>query len=732
MPKQATIKKPAQIAPTGPISKKAAKPVAAKPGDVKQGEVTNKSLIQLQREVVAELRAKGVDRKIIQQELTKLKKLKPVEEGRKVHKKTMLLDEEGKEIVIPDTIRETRGTYKPTRPSRAERPKVSVDICVDAEKNKPWIVGYLGTVIKPVNDTHSSFFKTLVKHGYGSDFPGWYVPNDFYYKLLCKQYANYYVTQAGGQIKITKDGGFGDMGDSDDDVVAINVANLIQRYEYNQQPNLTAAEQNKLAKEETKIQNLEAVVADDPTKQEELAKARQNFSKLQDDIMKKASEKSKRAVIDVIPENLDFQSARKQYYDTLLKSSEQIISEILFQQISDVKPDVYSVYLHVIKKYLGLLENKIGSEKLSGIFFNRLIKEARASNYTIKQLLTKLVSKTLFLRNEFNIFNKNLITKLSKRLILADQLLSLSDEELLPELFLNPNLESQIRKDDLTSKINQLIESAINNLATNIYIALKNQNIKRFKTSVKSLKLPLQEQNEYRMEEHYLGITDLIPIKNLCASRAARDSSTLLLKDEIAESNNFIFYRDEQNRIFCFQPHEIYEIIYNGDSVNPFTGERFNQSFIDYIGKINIKGLIEELQADVFGTSDDELDHELAATIDEPTKDTILEGAEIIEQNAKAELEKSEQDEQVVVKDFYNILLDIVGQLEQMRGNKFSFDNEPEQIIEKPKHCTHCSLRLESSKHGYVGTVQKNKKTGEYNIVHGCIDPCFEHIEFKV
>ena len=236
------------------------------------------------------------------------------------------------------------------------------------------------------------------------------------------------------------------------------------------------------------------------------------------------------------------------------------------------------------------------------------------------------------------------------------------------------------------------------------------------------------------MDEHYLGITDLIPIKNLCAGRASRDSNTFLLRDEIAETNNFIFYRDDENKIFCFQPHEIYELIYEGDSTNPFTGMKFRQEFIDYIDKINIKGVIEQQQAELFGTSDDELEHELSSDEEvDVSKDGILKTAEIIEESVKAELEASNDTDQLVVKDFYSILVDIVGQLEHRRGNKFSFENnETEQIIEKPKHCKHCSLRLETSKKGYVGTVQKNKKTGEFNIIHACLEPCFDDIEFNV
>ena len=102
--------------------------------------------------------------------------------------------------------------------------------------------------------------------------------------------------------------------------------------------------------------------------------------------MRKASERSKKSVIDIVPENLDFQSARRRYYDTLLKSSDQLISEILYQQISDIDLSIYSVYLSVIKKYLSLLESKIAPEKLSsGLFFTKLIKEARTNTHTIKQ-----------------------------------------------------------------------------------------------------------------------------------------------------------------------------------------------------------------------------------------------------------------------------------------------------------------------------------------------------------
>ena len=138
---------------------------------------------------------------------------------------------------------------------------------------------------------------------------------------------------------------------------------------------------------------------------------------------------------------------------------------------------------HKVNKYVELFNSKIPNKWLEDLVTN-IFQKVKDNNNTVEQLLEMIVNSTVFLRNEFDILNKNLLMQIDKNIILPQQILLMSSFEILLELFQNIELKNQLQQPELVRKINSLKKSIIQNIASNIIIYQQILEQKKFKTQI--------------------------------------------------------------------------------------------------------------------------------------------------------------------------------------------------------------------------------------------------------
>ena len=90
---------------------------------------------------------------------------------------------------------------------------------------------------------------------------------------------------------------------------------------------------------------------------------------------------------------------------------------------------------HKVNKYVELFNSKIPNKWLED-FVTNIFQKVKDNNKTVEQLLEMIVNSTVFLRNEFDILNKNLLMQIDKNIILPNKILFISSFEILQDLFI--------------------------------------------------------------------------------------------------------------------------------------------------------------------------------------------------------------------------------------------------------------------------------------------------------
>ena len=580
---------------------------------------------------------------------------------------------------VPD-VAKTQGGKRPNVPSRKPPTKEDIDVCLNVEKNKPWIKGYHGTLIQLApGEKENKLFTSLVTKQ-SKEWDGWWIPSEQYYKIICKDYGMYLTSQAGSQLTIRRDGAATAYSDKDEASTVVLVGNIIAQQ--------ITTKDGKIKLEET-----------------------------------------------LIHENNEYKTARANYFQRLMKSSEQEVSELLFKKVSDLTAPDWKALHNVIDKYLEQFGPKLGTKggtiKLDTLL-KFLVQKARETNTTIKILLTNIVKSTIFLRNEFNVVNENLIGKLKKGIIDVKQLATMTNEELLPEVFLNPQLDIQVVREELMRKIKEMIESTVYNLATNICINYKNDIIHGWQPTRKEIKPDIIPPVHLNVVNNLYSLLDLVPLENLCAVRAARAEGNHLSEDDMDKLRELVFYKDADGNIFCYNLGEIKQIIDSKSTINPITGQPFLPEFLTSIKKLNLSHLPSEYDvinnqlAEEIDPNFEDQDEELSSKLN-VTDGTDLEGALMVAKtDAGSASTKAQESVKLVGTDFWDFVTDIVRKLEAQNIQHFSFDNDNnDDVKEKCKihYCFGCSKRL-TKENEWSRTINLDKKSGNYinNVYHiGCM-----------
>jgi len=558
---------------------------------------------------------------------------------------------------------------KPSIANRKREPtKDEIDQCIEAEKNKPWIRGYQGTLIKlEEGDQSDELFRTLIEKQ-SPKWDGWSIPSDNYYKIVCKDFGNYITRQVGPKLTIERLGEVSSVVKRDNSKIVVLVGNIISQ----------------------------------------------------------GNGKDKKDVL--IQESNEYRTARKKYFERLMITCDQELSNLLYKKLSSSTSE-WNIIREIVDNYMSKFKEKLGTKVNIQHLTNMIIQRARDDSSSIETVLSNIVKSTLFLRNEFTGVNSKLISKLKKGIIDIKQLTTMTNAELLPEVFLNPELDTQMLRNDLDIKIAALIKSTIENLGTNICISMKNDVYKGWNPQAKEIapeKLPLIEESTGN-----LWSFDFIPLENLCVAKAAKAEGNHLSSTDIEKLKEIVFYKDQDGQIFCYNLSEIKGILESGNKINPLTGKEFTSDFLANIKKLNLSHIPSEYDYIVntqFGDdSEDEAREgvkkgdisDLASQDDDPV------GALMVAQTDPGSLKKSSDSIKLVAGDFWEKVENVLAELERRNVQHFSFGDDDEIVKEKykPQYCFACSKRL-TKENEWSHTINIDKKNGNYinNTYHiGCL-----------
>jgi len=567
-------------------------------------------------------------------------------------------------------------TRKPLIAQRKREPtKDEIDQCIEAEKNKPWIRGYQGTLIKLEEGNPSDELFTTLVEKQSPKWDGWSIPSDNYYKIMCKDFGNYITRQMGPKLTIERLGELSSAVKRDNSKIVVLVGNIIS----------------------------------------------QGDGKDKKDIL--------------IQETNEYKTARKKYFERLMITCDQELSNLLYKKLSSSTSE-WNTIREIVDNYVSKFKDKLGTKVNIQHLTNMIIQNARDEGSSVGKLLGNIVKSTLFLRNEFSGVNSKLISKLKKGILDIKQLTTMTNAELLPEVFLNPDLDTQMLRSDLDTKITALIKSTIENLGTNICISMKNDIYKGWSPQSKEItpeKLPLIEESIGN-----LWAFDFIPLENLCVAKAAKAEGNHLSSTDIEKLKEIVFYKDQDGQIFCYNLSEIKSILESGNKTNPLTGKDFTPEFLANIKKLNLSHIPSEYDYIVNTQFGDESDDEARQGVkkgdisDVASHDDDPAGALMVAQTDPGSLKKSSDSIKLVAGDFWDRVENVLLELERRNVQHFSFGDDDEIVKEKykPQYCFACSKRL-TKENEWSHTINIDKKNGNYinNTYH---ISCLYNAPFKI
>jgi len=457
----------------------------------------------------------------------------------------------------------------------ARKPRVqqnTTDMCIADEKTKPWIKNFHGTLIQLGPDQRpSKLFADFLIKDESKEYQGWYTPSDNFYSILCKANEHFLPIQKGQLLTIkTLDSLPSDMqlSSSEQNSITVKVANIVDEPYLINFPQGVKGQDNKW----------------------------------------------------LLPENNDYISARKNYLNTKLSADDSAIDDLLSMSYSKLFQEsaMNESIKFKISQYLNNFSTKVPDSVLEE--YSKIIKQdARAKQLSLSEVLTMLVKSTLFLRNEFDMINQNLIVKIRNNIIKPKQVIEMNQDEILPELYQNPELDIQIKRDELYIKLNKLVDETVRNLAINILLYKMNIDRSKFWTQNRNLKQSQEDIHPFSLESGALTINDIIPLQNLCATKVIQEHGKQITLDDIDELGGVIFYKDIDGQLYCFTLGDIKNISSRGETINPLSGKPFLTSFLDTIKKLNLEQVSganyinpwhpsAQLALDLFGDDDDDDD----------------------------------------------------------------------------------------------------------------------------
>ena len=178
------------------------------------------------------------------------------------------------------------------------------------------------------------------------------------------------------------------------------------------------------------------------------------------------------------------------------------------------------------------------------------------ADQTNQNFFTKIANIIVYLRlPEAKMFKANI----AKEYYLPDILATLSEREKFPEVFDDPSLSPKFIE-GVVAKINNNVRRQVNDFAEALY--LSEDPTRRRSTRPTS----------------YIG-TDIKTRKRLSACEN---------KDRVrdAEPTEIIYYKDDDEKIYCFTVNELYERFIDGNIINPETGKQFRLPFVQRFEKV--------------------------------------------------------------------------------------------------------------------------------------------------
>lgn len=420
---------------------------------------------------------------------------------------------------------------------RKARPKKSeVEACMTAEKTKPWIKNYIGTLIQLSEDkVHNKFFRTLTESE-SKNYPGWYVPNDRFYSIFCKGHENYLPSQKNAYLTIAiTDNSLGEAGGD------IRVGGTVK----------------------LKIAYIMAIASTtgQPERQTKL------FMQTQENI-----------------------SARNNYWQNILPTDDGAVEDLLLGRYSMQGRNTIDAVRYKLTKYTEHFAHKLSKEKIKQLL-KLIFAEFKPSDpSSVASVLTRLVKATLFLRNDFDMINGNFIAKINNNIISMPDLLDMAPTDMLPELYDNPQLDIQVEREHLQELIKTLSTKTVNNLATNILLYKMNLDRADFATGDDNLKWNAKDHDtELELLDQVFDFEDIVPLHNLCASKFAEAHGKQITPDDLDELGGLVFYKDSDGQLYSFTLLEIKNILISGSTINPLSGNEFSPEFLQKAGKFNLQ-----------------------------------------------------------------------------------------------------------------------------------------------
>ena len=562
--------------------------------------------------------------------------------------------------------------------------KKTVDECIIDEKQKPWIENFHGTLLKPTDEEdieNNKLFSTITTKE-STDFPGWYIPSDTYYSKICKIDEHFITSQKGSQLTIT---------------ILNNSQNDLQDSKENQNT-ITIIVGN--------------IIDDKLLKIYPGAQQQKNSSKW------------------VIPENTNYIEARTNYLSTKFKTNDVAIEELLSMPYKNIFDDksMYNSVILKIKQYIENFKNKIPSSELN----KAIVDIYREKQLTLDSLLTMIVEKTIYFRDEFDGINNNIIFQLQNNMIKPKQLFNMTQYEIIPELYNNFVLDIMAKGDILQRAIDSKIKEIVKNLALSILLSKMHVN--------------LDSEKEF-VDTDILLINDIIPFQNICTLKTLQDQGDNITIEDIKDIGNIIFYKSDDNQIYAFTIDNIKTILSNNDGINPLSGKPFNEKFIKHIKKYVKSQQIDNQNTNTY--NDDTL------AIDNQTRDSDVstdlstdgsEDAETIDDEDHDDDDEDHDDDddddhddedhgiQQYKMRYPNFIDNIVKLVENLKAadKQYNFEVIEQDIKEeaKPHFCFACSKKLVNVS-DWSTTINIDKKNGEF-VKNSYHIKCLYNAPFKI
>lgn len=199
------------------------------------------------------------------------------------------------------------------------------------------------------------------------------------------------------------------------------------------------------------------------------------------------------------------------------------------------------------------------------------------TDQTNKNFFTKIANIIVYLKlPEAKMFRANI----EKEYYLPDILATLSEREKFPEVFDDPSISPQFI-DGFVAKINNNVRKQVYDFAKFLFF----------------LQDPTMQRPTSPFE--YTGINLIKTRKRLSACEN---------KDKVrnADPTEIIYYKDDDDKIYCFTINDLYERFINGNITNPETGKQFRIPFVQrfdelYNGRLASDGFLTTYFQEKYG-----------------------------------------------------------------------------------------------------------------------------------